>query len=113
MFIRHSLWRLGFVEDLTRCRGERRMNIHRYARTTFASRVLVERVCKQWWSIEDAASAFGISGSTVRKWLTRYREFGLDGLRDRTSKPPLVRGAYGLVRMCFSRRHAPAKIFDT
>jgi hypothetical protein len=44
------------------------MNIHRSARTTFASRVLlVERVCKEGWSIEEAAEAFGISGTTVRK----------------------------------------------
>jgi transposase InsO family protein len=64
------------------------MNIHRSARTTFASRVLlVERVHKQDWSIEEVAAAFGISDTTVRKWLARFDELGLAGLRDRTSKP--------------------------
>ena len=64
------------------------MNIHRSARTTFASRVLlIERVRKQGWSIEEAAAAFGISDTTVRKWLVRFDELGLAGLRDRTSKP--------------------------
>ena len=64
------------------------MNIHRSARTTFASRVLlVERVDKQGWSIQEAAAAFGISERTVRKWLARFDELGLAGLRDRTSKP--------------------------
>jgi transposase InsO family protein len=64
------------------------MNIHRSARTTFASRVLlVERVEKQGWSIEEVAEAFGISDTTVRKWLARFDELGLAGLRDRTSKP--------------------------
>lgn len=64
------------------------MNIHRSARTTFASRVLlVERVRQQGWRIEEAAAAFGISNTTVRKWLARFDELGLSGLRDRTSKP--------------------------
>ena len=64
------------------------MNIHRSARTTFASRVLlIERVQKQGWSIEEAAAAFGISDTTVRKWLARFDALGLAGLRDRTSKP--------------------------
>ena len=64
------------------------MNIHRSARTTFASRVLlVQRVRKEGWTIEEAASAFGISDTTVRKWLRRFDELGIAGLRDRTSKP--------------------------
>jgi transposase InsO family protein len=64
------------------------MNIHRSARTTFASRVLlIERVKKQGWSIDEAANAFGISDTTVRKWLARFEELGIAGLRDRTSKP--------------------------
>ena len=42
------------------------MNIHRSARTTFASRVLlVERVRQQGWGIEEAASAFGISDTSA------------------------------------------------
>jgi len=64
------------------------MNIHRSARTTYASRVLlIERVRQQGWSLEEAAEAFGISDTTVRKWLARYDDFGIAGLRDRSSKP--------------------------
>ena len=64
------------------------MNIHRSARTTFASRaLLVERVRKQGWSVEEAASAFGISDTSVRKWLRRFEEGGIQALQDRTSKP--------------------------
>lgn len=64
------------------------MNIHRSARTTFASRVLlVQRVREQGWLVEEAAIAFGISDTTVRKWLTRFDEEGAEGLRDRTSRP--------------------------
>jgi transposase-like protein len=64
------------------------MNIHRSARTTFVSRVLlVERVRKQGWSVEEAASAFGINTTSVRKWLNRFAEGGAGALRDRTSKP--------------------------
>ena len=63
------------------------MNIHRSGRSTFPSRVLlVERVREQSWSIEEAAEAFRISDTTVRKWLARFDELGLAGLSDRTSK---------------------------
>jgi transposase InsO family protein len=64
------------------------MNIHRSARTTFASRaLLIERVRDQGWTIQDAAEAFGISTTSVRKWLKRFDEGGAGGLPDRTSKP--------------------------
>ncbi|MGZ6770772.1 MAG: IS481 family transposase [Mycobacteriaceae bacterium] len=64
------------------------MNIHRSARTTFVSRVLlVERVRKQGWSIEETASAFGISTTSVRKWLKRFDDGGSGALLDRSSKP--------------------------
>ena len=64
------------------------MNIHRSARTTFASRaLLVERVRRQGWSIEETASAFGISSTSVRKWLRRFDQGGAAALQDRTSKP--------------------------
>ena len=64
------------------------MNIHRSARTTFPSRGLRgERVHRHGWNVNEAAAAFGISDTTVRKWLARFDELGLAGLRDRTSKP--------------------------
>jgi transposase InsO family protein len=39
------------------------------------------------WSRREAAEALGLSVRTVAKWLRRYREEGLGGLRDRTSRP--------------------------
>jgi transposase InsO family protein len=39
------------------------------------------------WSRREAAEALGLSVRTVAKWLRRYREEGLPGLRDRTSRP--------------------------
>jgi DNA invertase Pin-like site-specific DNA recombinase len=47
----------------------------------------VERVRKQGWSVEETASAFGISTTSVRKWLQRFDGGGTGALRDRTSKP--------------------------
>ena len=62
------------------------MNIHKNARTTPRSRVvLVHRVLREHWPVSAVAVAFGISQRTVYKWLARYRAEGLAGLRDRGS----------------------------
>jgi transposase InsO family protein len=42
----------------------------------------------------DVAQALGVSLTTVKKWLRRYREEGLSGLQDRSSRP----------------RHSPAQL---
>ena len=64
------------------------MNNHRHARTTFASRaLLVERVQRQGWKLREAAEAFGISERTAGKWLRRFESEGLEGLKDRSSRP--------------------------
>ena len=62
------------------------MNIHENARTTPASRaLLVRRVLEEGWSAAQAAAAVGISKRTAYKWLSRFREGGIRGLRDRPS----------------------------
>jgi len=64
------------------------MNVHSRAKTNPRSReLLVDRVEAEGWSRRKAAEAFGLSLRTVSKWLRRYREEGLPGLRDRTSRP--------------------------
>ena len=64
------------------------MNVHSLARTTPLSRaLLVERVCVGGWKISAAASAAGISQRTAHKWLRRYRQVGLPGLVDGSSRP--------------------------
>jgi transposase InsO family protein len=64
------------------------MNIHSGARTCPASRaLLVRRVREEGWKAAEAAEAAGVSERVVYKWLKRYREEGLEGLRDRSSRP--------------------------
>jgi transposase InsO family protein len=64
------------------------MKLHGNARTCPNSRgLLIERVIEQRWSVKDAAVAAGISERTVYRWLARWRESGVEGLRDRSSRP--------------------------
>ena len=69
------------------------MNIHSNARTCPNSRaVIVEHVQARAWS-EDQAAVMGISARTGYKWFRRYREEGLSGLQDRSSRPHTIPGA--------------------
>ncbi|MGA7992698.1 MAG: leucine zipper domain-containing protein [Thermoanaerobaculia bacterium] len=62
------------------------MNVHSRAKTSPRSReLIVDRVQAEGRSRREAAEALGLSVRTVAKWLTRYRDEGLAGLRDRTS----------------------------
>jgi transposase InsO family protein len=64
------------------------VNTHKNARLTFARRVELVKRRGAVRSIESQLAAeFGVSRRTVRKWWQRYREFGLEGLRDRSSRP--------------------------
>ena len=64
------------------------MRLHPNAKTTPMSRqMIVDRVRREGWSVADAAEAAGVSERTVHKWLRRFREEGLVGLRDRSSRP--------------------------
>ena len=55
--------------------------------TPFGRLVLVQRVLAEGWSVPRAAEAAGVSRATVYKWLGRYREGGLAGLEDGSSRP--------------------------
>ena len=64
------------------------MKLHRNARLTpFARELLVNRVHRLGWSVQDAAQAAGISSRTAYRWLARERREGLSGLQDRPSRP--------------------------
>ena len=64
------------------------MKLHGNARTCPNSRrLLVARVCEQSWSVAAAAEAAGVSERTVYRWLARWRQEGVEGLRDRSSAP--------------------------
>jgi len=64
------------------------MNYHQNARLTVHSR---ERMCRQVMeqglTLKLAAASFNGSAKTAAKWVRRYRELGVDGLRDRSSRP--------------------------
>lgn len=64
------------------------MNAHSRAKTTPRSReLLVGRVQAEGWSRREAATAFGLSLRTAAKWIRRFRQEGLSGLQDRSSRP--------------------------
>jgi transposase len=64
------------------------MNNHKNARLTPHGRaLLVRRVLEEGLRPAEAAQAMGVSRRTAYKWLRRYREEGLSGLQNRTSKP--------------------------
>lgn len=69
------------------------MDIHKNARLTPQSRaLLVRRVLEDGWTVAEATHAAGVSERTGWKWVGRFREEGLDGLRDRSSRPRRSRG---------------------
>ena len=62
------------------------MKLHPNAKTTpYARQLLVDRIRRLCWSIDDAAQAAGISRRTAYRWLARERDEGKSGLRDRSS----------------------------
>lgn len=64
------------------------MNAHKNARLTVHGRtLLVRRILEQGLRPEEAAQAAGVSVRTAYKWLKRYREQGLAGLHNRSSRP--------------------------
>lgn len=64
------------------------MDIHHNARTTPRSRAdLVRRVQQDGEPITQVGRAFGVSATTVRKWVARARVEGAVGLADRSCRP--------------------------
>ncbi len=63
------------------------MNLHKHARLTPHSRALLVRRIDAGLRVEEAAQAAGVSVRTAYKWLRRFRQEGLAGLSDRSSRP--------------------------
>lgn len=64
------------------------MNTHKNERLTPHGRaLLVHRILKEGLRPEEAAQAQGVSVRTAYKWLRRFREEGVIGLRNRSSRP--------------------------
>ncbi len=61
---------------------------HPNARLTPLHRLnMVACVIDKGWSVESTADRFQVDAKTVRKWVTRFRAEGRDGLQDRSSRP--------------------------
>src|SRR4051794_25076248 len=67
------------------------MNYHQNARLTVQSRAELIRRIEAGGSLRKVAEGFGISAKTASKWVRRYREHGIAGLTDRSSRPRRVR----------------------
>jgi transposase InsO family protein len=72
------------------------VKLHPNARTTpYTRTLLVDRVRRQGWSMQDAAQAAGISLRTGYRWLARERAEGRAGLEDRPSRARRIRHRTG------------------
>lgn len=61
---------------------------HRTARLNeYGRELLARRVIEEGWTTRTAARAQGVSPATGYKWVRRYRDEGLPGLADRSSRP--------------------------
>ena len=64
------------------------MNTHKNARLTPKGReAMVRAVVDRGLSKAEAARQFNTSAKTVAKWVARFREQGVAGLNDRSSRP--------------------------
>ncbi len=68
------------------------MDCHQNARLTPRGReALVLAVLEEGLTAKRAAARFAVSAKTAAKWVGRYRAEGLQGLRDRSSRPHRLR----------------------
>lgn len=63
------------------------MDVHKNARSTPRSRMLMVERLRAGWQVSEVAAAHGVDPSTVRKWRKRYALEGTAGLQDRSSRP--------------------------
>lgn len=68
------------------------MNVHKNARLTpFGRERLVKQVLERVLTPAAASAAAGVSLRTIYKWLSRFKNEGVGGLRDRRSRPKRLR----------------------
>ena len=67
------------------------MNIHKNARLTPNGRELIAQRIEGGQTPEAAARAAGVCPRTARKWHARFKAEGLEGLKDRSSRPHRLR----------------------
>jgi transposase InsO family protein len=77
------------------------MNIHKNARLTVIRREeMVQDFVSKGQACIEVASRHGVSVTTVRKWVGRFLSEGLEGLRDRSSRPAHSPGAIAPTTAC-------------
>jgi len=70
------------------------MDYHHHARLTVHGRELLGRaVVEGRLGLCEAAAEYKLSRQTAAKWVKRYRELGVEGLPDRSSRPVRLRRA--------------------
>jgi transposase InsO family protein len=68
------------------------MDYHQHARlTVFSREALAKKVLEDRFTLKLAAASFNVSAKTAAKWVRRYRDAGVGGLRDRSSRPARLR----------------------
>jgi transposase InsO family protein len=67
------------------------MNVHKNARLTPRGRERLVELSARGQAPKAIAQAVGVCPRTVRKWLKRYRQEGVAGLADRSSRPHRLR----------------------
>jgi len=79
---------LGLKRPTSRHLPEDPVNSHKNAKLAFQGRVLLaSRVIYHHWRVVEAAKASSISDRSARKWISRFRKEGVQGLVDRSSRP--------------------------
>ena len=64
------------------------MDVHKNAKLTPRGReAMVKLVIESGWSQRRVAAAYHVDPKTVSRWVTRFKEEGLSGLEDRSSRP--------------------------
>ncbi len=90
---------------------------HRNAPLTPTGRLRLARcIVEQNWPLRRAADRYGVSITTAQRWAQRYREYGKDGMVDRSSRPHLCptqldrRTERRILGLRVSRRWGPQRI---
>lgn len=88
-----------------------RMKVHKNARLTPRGREIMISRLERGERPTDVATSMGVSTNTVYKWHHRFREEGVTGLRDRSSRPKVSRTSLtdreGVKDQLFRILHAP------
>ncbi len=84
------------------------MNLHKNAITCPNSRgLMVKRVLEERRPVVEVAEEFGVSRSTLYKWIRRYIAAGEAGLKDGSSKPVEIADGRIPAAQAIRQKYAP------